>query len=52
VLAFTMVLGLMMLRDVQEPEAMNWDVFTRELLVNTPARAVSRVISRMRAPGL
>jgi hypothetical protein len=31
---------------------MDWDDFTRELLVNTPARAVGRVFSRMRGPGL
>jgi MFS family permease len=52
VLAFTILAGLALLQKVQEPEAMTWDVFTRELLVNTPARAVSRVISRFRGPGL
>jgi MFS family permease len=52
VLALTMVGGLGMLRGVQEPEAMDWDEFTRELLVNTPSRAIGRVISRFRGPGL
>jgi len=52
VLAFTMLAGLVMLQNVEEPEAMTWDVFTRELLVNTPARAASRLISRFRGPGL
>jgi len=52
VLAFNMVVGLLLLQKVQEPEAMTWNLFTHELLVKTPARAVSRVISRFRAPGL
>ena len=51
-LALTMLGGLVMLQDVREPEAMNWNVFTRELLVNTPARGISRVISRFKGPGL
>ena len=54
---FTLVLimlgGLGLLRDVHESgEPMNWDAFTRELLVNTPARSVSRVFNRFRGPGL
>jgi MFS family permease len=52
VLAVNMLVGLVMLQDVEEPEAMNWNTFTQELLVKTPARAVSRVISRLRTPGL
>jgi MFS family permease len=52
VLALTMLAGLVLLRDVQEPEAMDWDEFTRELLVNTPGRAMGRVINRFRGPGL
>ena len=52
VLALTMLGGLVLLRDVEEPEAMGWDDFTRELLVNTPGRAISRVFSRFRGPGL
>lgn len=52
VLVLTMIAGLALLRDVQEPEAMDWDDFTRELLVNTPSRAISRVFSRFKGPGL
>jgi MFS family permease len=51
-LVLTLVGGLILLRDVREPEAMHWDDFTRELLVNTPGRAIGRVISRFRGPGL
>jgi MFS family permease len=51
VLAITMLAALVLLQDVEEPESMTWDVFTRELLVNTPARAVSRLINRARTPG-
>jgi MFS family permease len=52
-LAVIMLGGLALLRGVHESgEPMDWDDFTRELLVNTPARAVSRVINRFRGPGL
>jgi MFS family permease len=52
-LVVTMLVGLVLLRNVPESgQPMDWDDFTRELLVNTPARAVGRVFSRMRGPGL
>ena len=52
-LALTMVSALAMLRGVHESgDPMDWDDFTRELLVNTPARAVSRVVGRFRGPGM
>jgi len=52
-LVVTMLVGLVLLRGVPESgQPMDWDDFTRELLVNTPARAVGRVFSRMRGPGL
>jgi MFS family permease len=52
-LVVTMLIGLVLLRGVPESgQPMDWDDFTRELLVNTPARAVGRVFSRMRGPGL
>ncbi len=52
-LALTMVCALAMLRGVHESgDPMGWDDFTRELLVNTPARAVSRVVGRFRGPGM
>jgi MFS family permease len=52
-LVVTMLGGLVLLRGVPESgQPMDWDDFTRELLVNTPARAVGRVFSRMRGPGL
>jgi len=47
-LAFTMCIGLFMLRFVVEPITMTWDVFMTELLVKTPGRAVSRLIGRLR----
>jgi len=49
-LAFTMGVGLFMLRSVVEPITMTWDVFMTELLVKTPSRAVSRLIGRLRGP--
>ena len=52
-LVFTMLGGMALLRGVPESgEPMKWDDFTRELLVNTPGRAVGRVFSRLRGPGL
>jgi len=48
VLAFTMGVALFMLRSVAEPKTMTWDFFMTELLVKTPSRAVSRLISRLR----
>ena len=52
-LAAALALALPMLRGVHEPgEPMDWDDFARELLVNTPARAVSRVVGRFRGPGM
>ena len=49
-LALIMSAGLFMLRSVVEPIVMTWDVFTTELLVKTPSRAVSRLIGRLRGP--
>jgi hypothetical protein len=49
-LALTMVVGLLLLRAVVEPKFMPWDVFMRELLVETPSRAISRLIGRVRSP--
>ena len=51
-LAFTIIIGLFALRSVAEPETMTWDAFMRELLVKTPSRAVSRLIGRLRGPGI
>lgn len=50
-LAWTMVAGLACLRAITEPMKMTWDVFVRELLIETPSRAISRLISRPRSPG-
>jgi MFS family permease len=50
-LAVTMIAGLLFLRTVVEPIRMTWDVFVRELLIETPSRAISRLISRARSPG-
>ena len=36
-----------MLRKVTEPKTMTWDMFMRELLVNTPSRALTRLIGRL-----
>jgi len=51
-LVFIMCTGLFMLRSVTEPAMMTWDVFMTELLVKTPSRAVSRLIGRLRGPGI
>ena len=51
-LAATVCVGLLMLRSVVEPITMTWDVFMTELLVRTPSRAVSRLIGRLRGPGI
>jgi hypothetical protein len=51
-LAFTIGIGLFALRSVVEPITMTWDVFMTELLVKTPSRAVSRLIGRLRGPGI
>lgn len=51
-LAFTIGVGLFMLRSVVEPVTMTWDVFMTELLVKTPSRAMSRLIGRLRGPGI
>ena len=50
-LAATIVGAATFLRSVEEPVRMTWDVFARELLVETPSRAVSRLIGRLRSPG-
>jgi MFS family permease len=51
VLALTIAAGLVVLRTLEEPETMTWDVFMRELLVKTPSRAISRVLTRIRVFG-
>jgi hypothetical protein len=51
-LASTMIVGLSVLQTLHEPHKMTWDVFMRELLVKTPSRAVSRVITRFRGPSI
>jgi MFS family permease len=50
--AATMVVALVLLRGVAEPVKMTWDAFARELLFKTPSRALSRLIVRMRGPGI
>jgi MFS family permease len=50
-LAATVGVGLFLLRTVAEPVRMTWDVFAHALLVETPSRAVSRLIGRLRSPG-
>ena len=50
VLALTILAGLVLLRSLPEPRSMPWDVFMRALLVETPSRAVSRLVSRWRTP--
>ncbi len=52
VLAFTIATGLGFLQVLDEPKKMTWDVFMSELLVKTPSRAVSRLIGRLRGPGI
>jgi MFS family permease len=51
-LTCTMMAGLVLLRSVVEPIQMTWDVFARELFVETPARAISRLVGRLRFPGI
>jgi hypothetical protein len=51
-LAATIGAGLFLLRSVVEPITMTWDAFMTELLVKTPSRAVSRLIVRLRGPGI
>jgi hypothetical protein len=51
-LACTIATGLIALRFVDEPKTMTWNVFMQELLVQTPSRALSRVIGRLRGPGI
>jgi MFS family permease len=51
-LVATMAASLVLLRRVVEPLTMTWDVFTTELLVKTPSRAISRLIVRLRGPGI
>jgi MFS family permease len=51
-LAATIAAGLVLLRQVVEPVTMTWDEFMTELLVKTPSRAVSRLIVRLRGPGI
>ena len=49
-MATTIALGLVALRSVEEPKLMTWNVFMHELLVQTPSRAVTRVMGRLRGP--
>jgi hypothetical protein len=51
-LSFTIIIGLCVLQTLDEPKKMTWEVFMRELLVKTPSRALSRVIGRLRGPGI
>jgi MFS family permease len=51
-LAGTIGVGLLLLRRVMEPVTMTWDEFMTELLVKTPSRALSRLIVRLRGPGI
>ena len=51
-LAANIIVGLVLLRDVIEPVTMTWDEFMTELLVKTPSRAISRLIVRLRGPGI
>ncbi|MCE0523000.1 MAG: MFS transporter [Methylacidiphilales bacterium] len=50
-LSFTIFVGVCVLRTIDEPHQMTWDVFMTELLVKTPSRAVSRLVGRLRGPG-
>lgn len=50
-LTLTIIVGLFALEHVAEPKTMTWNVFMRELLVNTPSRAVSRLVGRIRDLG-
>lgn len=51
-MAFTMIVGLCVLQTLDEPHKMTWDDFMRELLVKTPGRALSRIITRLRGPSI
>jgi MFS family permease len=51
-LSFTIIIGLCVLQTLDEPKKMTWDVFISELLVKTPSRAISRVLGRLRGPGI
>lgn len=51
-LVATIATGLVLLRNVTEPVTMTWDEFMTELLVKTPSRAISRLINRLRGPGI
>jgi Na+/melibiose symporter-like transporter len=51
-LSLTMIVSLCVLQTIVEPKKMTWDVFMRELLVKTPSRAISRIIGRLRGPGI
>ena len=51
-LAVTIGSGLVLLSKVVEPVTMTWDEFMTELLVKTPSRAISRLIVRLRGPGI
>jgi len=52
VLIATIGVSLFLLQRVAEPVTMTWDVFMTELLVKTPSRAISRLIVRLRGPGI
>jgi flagellar biosynthesis protein FliR len=51
-LAMTIIAGLVLLRWVVEPITMTWDEFLKELFVKTPSRSISRLIVRLRGPGV
>jgi MFS family permease len=51
-LAMTIIAGLVLLRWVVEPITMTWDEFLTELFVKTPSRSISRLIVRLRGPGV
>jgi len=51
-MSFTIMVGLCVLQTLEEPKKMTWEAFMRELLVKTPSRALSRVIGRLRGPGI
>ena len=51
-LVATIIAGLVFLRQVVEPVTMTWDEFLTELLVKTPSRSISRLIVRLRGPGI
>ena len=51
-LMITIGVALFLLRSVVEPITMTWDAFMTELLVKTPGRAISRLVGRLRGPGV